>query len=229
MEYMENKKKYVDQGVSMIRFCVKIFSAILYPFNKEQRKHFREKYSERAIQNRKLRKKGILGANSYMGTGCSVADKKSRIGKYCSIANNVVIGTTMHPVHFLSTHPFSYQDIGHFTDGITLPADKKLKYDNKKTVIIGNDVWIGLNAVIMDGVTIGDGAVIGSGAIVTKDIPPYGIAVGVPAKVIKYRFPEEMIPRLLAVRWWDLPEDVIQTLPFDNVEKCLEILESLHV
>ena len=72
---------------------------------------------------------------------------------------------------------------------------------------------------------IGDGAVIGSGAVVTKNIPPYAVAVGVPAKVIKYRFPEETIQRLLKTRWWDQPEDVIKSLPMDNVEECLQILE----
>lgn len=77
-----------------------------------------------------------------------------------------------------------------------------------------------------DGVKIGDGAVIGSGAIVTRDIPPYAIAVGVPAKVIKYRFPEETVNRLLKTRWWDQPEEVIAALPVNNVEKCLEILEA---
>lgn len=77
-----------------------------------------------------------------------------------------------------------------------------------------------------DGVKIGDGAVIGSGAIVTRDIPPYAIAVGVPAKVIKYRFPEETVNRLLKIRWWDQPEEVIAALPVNNVEKCLEILEA---
>ena len=80
----------------------------------------------------------------------------------------------------------------------------------------------------MDGITIGDGAIIGSNAVVTKDIPPYAIAVGVPAKVIKYRFDSETIQSLLELKWWDLDDDIIAQLPFDDIHLCIEQLTKLR-
>ncbi|MDE5614956.1 MAG: CatB-related O-acetyltransferase, partial [Treponemataceae bacterium] len=82
-------------------------------------------------------------------------------------------------------------------------------WDNKGDIVIGNDVWIGYEAVIMAGVTIGDGAIIGTRAVVTKDVPPYTIVGGVPAKSIRKRFSEDVIERLLSLKWWDLPPEKI--------------------
>ena len=100
-----------------------------------------------------------------------------------------------------------------------------VKLNHKSGVKINNDVYIGLNAIIMPGVTIGDGAVVGAGAVVTKDVPPYAIVAGVPAKVVKYRFEQPVIDKLLELKWWDYPKDFIVTLPFADVEKCIELLE----
>lgn len=210
----------------MKKFFINLLSSILYFYDKSARKKFRAGFNSNAQFCKKLRKKGILGANSYISSSSHVADTNSRIGKFCSIARNVSIGTTNHPLNMLTTSPIPYFDMDNMTGGMVFPAEKKVSFESKKPVFIGNDVWIGLNAVIMDGIKIGDGAVIGSGAVVTKDIPPYAIAVGVPARVIKYRFSEETICRLLKTRWWDQPEEVIVTLPVDNVEKCLQILEA---
>ena len=104
-------------------------------------------------------------------------------------------------------------------------ADKLVPWRTTRPVIIGNDVWIGRNAIIMDGVEIGSGAVVASGAIVTKDVPPYAIVGGVPAKVIRYRFDEQTIERLIESRWWDYPDEFIENeLKFDDIEQCLSVL-----
>ena len=101
-----------------------------------------------------------------------------------------------------------------------------MAFEQTRPVTIGHDVWIGLNAVIMDGVTIGDGAVVGTNAVVTKDVPPYAIAVGLPAKVLRYRFDENTIARLQKSRWFDRDIAFIKQLPMGDIERCLQILEN---
>lgn len=96
---------------------------------------------------------------------------------------------------------------------------------NYAPVRIGNDVWIGDNVIIKNGVKIGDGAVVGLGAVVTKDVPPYAVVAGVPAKIIKYRFSDEIISELLELEWWNLEEDVIRQIPYDNIEKAIEFIK----
>ena len=160
------------------------------------------------------------------GSSCCL-DDNTTIGKYCSIADGVALGTGFHPTSRLSTHPFTYfRDEEHHFGEILTPPDNLIPWQTTKPVTIGNDVWIGRSATLMDGVTVGDGAIVGAGAVVTKDVPPYAIVGGVPAKVIKYRFDETTIKRLLASRWWDYPEDFIATkLKYDDVEQCLRVLE----
>lgn len=134
---------------------------------------------------------------------------KVKIGKYCSIAGGVTIllGGN-HRTDWVTTFPFSvywHKVAGHIQGHLT----------TKGNVIIGNDVWIGWGAMILSGVTIGDGAVIGANALVTKNVPPYAIVGGNPAKIIKYRFDEDTINKLLAIAWWDWSEDKIASaLPF---------------
>ena len=204
-----------------------IVASVLYFYSRKKRKEFRARHGETATWNRKLREKGVIGRDTYVGLGCSISDKRTRIGKFCSIARNVMIGTTSHPTGFLTTSPIPYRDMHIVTGGIVFPEDKRVDYMYSKPVTIGNDVWIGMNAVLMDGITIGDGAVIGAGAIVTHDVPPYAVAMGVPARVTRYRFDEETIRRLLRVRWWDQPDEVILSLKMDDVEGCLQKLEQL--
>jgi len=120
-----------------------------------------------------------------------------RIGKYCSIAANVTfLQNEIHPYKNISTFPFRARLMleGAYLDGYP---------DTKGDTVVGNDVWIGYGATIMSGVTIGDGAIIGAGAIIKADVPPYAIAVGNPASIVKYRFDEATVARLLQVRWWD--------------------------
>ena len=208
-------------------FWIHIFAFLLFPCSGKKRKAFRGRHGETAILNRKLRQKGIIGRDTYVGLGTAISDKRTRIGKFCSIARNVMIGTTSHPTDFLTTSSIPYRNMHSVTEGLVFPEDKRVNYTYSRPVTIGSDVWIGMNAVIMDGITIGDGAVIGAGAIVTHDVPPYAVAVGVPARVTRYRFDEETVRRLLKVRWWDRPDDVILSLKMDDVEGCLRQLESL--
>ena len=167
-----------------------------------------------------------VGFDSYVGKGLEVANKKTTIGKYCSIARFVCIGTGQHPTDLLSTHPMLYKDMPY---GPNLPPECRCKYDDENPPChIGNDVWIGRGAVIMDGLTVGDGAIVATSAIVTKDVPPYAIVGGVPAKLIRYRFPPDIIEALLELRWWDLPVEKIKDLPFNDVPRCVEELRKIR-
>lgn len=130
------------------------------------------------------------------------------IGKFCSIACGAkfILNSANHSLSSLSTYPFPIffeewnLDVKNITEA----------WDNKGDIVIGNDVWIGYEAVILAGVTIGDGAVIGARAVVTKDIPPYTIVGGVPAKPIRKRFTQETIDLLLKIKWWNWPEERIR-------------------
>lgn len=129
-------------------------------------------------------------------------DASLRIGAYCSIAADVSIflGGEHHP-EWVTTYPFGALWREHLH-----PDQPKSRGD----VVIGNDVWIGRGATIMSGVTIGDGAVVGAGALVAKDIPPYTIVGGNPAKPIRLRFSPEIVSKLLEIRWWDWPDERIR-------------------
>ena len=130
------------------------------------------------------------------------------IGKFCSIACGAkfLFNSANHTLRSLSTYPFPI----FFEEWNLDAAEVASAWDNKGDIIVGNDVWIGYEAVIMAGVTIGDGAIIGTRAVVTKDVPPYTIVGGVPAKPLRKRFPEKTISELLALKWWDWPVDRIQ-------------------
>lgn len=134
------------------------------------------------------------------------------IGKFCSIACGAkfLFNCANHTLKSLSTYTFPL----FYEDWNLSKADVASAWDNKGDIVIGNDVWIGYEAVIMAGVHIGDGAVIGTRAVVTKDVPPYTIVGGVPAREIRKRFSPEVTKRLLALRWWNWPEEKIRkTLP----------------
>lgn len=137
------------------------------------------------------------------------------IGKYCSIACGAKFMFTggNHTMKSISTYPFPI-----FPDEWGLDEWKcGQAWDNHGDIIIGNDVWIGYEAVIMQGVTIGDGAIIGTRALVTKDVPPYTIVGGSPAKVIRKRFDDETIKKLLEIKWWNWPADKVK----DNLQNIM--------
>lgn len=130
------------------------------------------------------------------------------IGKFCSIACGAkfLFNCANHALNSLSTYtfPLFYQEWGLDKENITQA------WNNKGDIVLGNDVWIGFEAVILAGVTIGNGAIVGARAVVTKDVPPYTIVGGVPAKSIRKRFSQEVITRLEKLRWWDWPENWIR-------------------
>lgn len=145
------------------------------------------------------------------------------IGKFCSIACGVkfLFNSANHTIKSLSTYPFPL-----FFDEWDLDVNNVTSsWDNKGDIVIGNDVWIGYEAVIFAGVSIGDGAIIGSRAVVTKDVPPYAIVGGVPARLIRERFSKETVSSLLEIKWWNWSKeriikniDAIQTGSIDDLK-----------
>jgi len=162
-----------------------------------------------------------VGKGTYISSNAYISN--TNIGKFCSIGPNILCGYGFHPTNGISSSPAFYSTRGQA--GITFSSYDKC--EERKVITIGNDVFIGMNVTILDGITIGDGAIIGAGAVVTKDIPPYAIAVGCPIKVIKYRFSEEIIKSLIAGRWWDQNDDVLKGVErnFFDIEKFLENFE----
>lgn len=165
-----------------------------------------------------------LGRNSYVGFDTTITN--SKIGRFCSIGEGVRIISDNHPsTVFVSTCPSFYstrkQNGQCFVSEIKF--EEYLDIDGYR-IIVGNDVWIGSHSIIRGGITIGDGAIIAMGAVVTKDVPPYAIVGGVPAKIIKYRFTEEQIKQLLTLQWWNKTDLWFQEHAdeFSNIECFLE-------
>lgn len=168
----------------------------------------------------------VIGAATYISGPVNLRGIK-RIGRFCSLGNNINFGPGNHPVDWLSTNPFQYNAI--FLDH---PEFRNLSrfgkiYSDKSEVEIGNDVWVGSNVTVMRGVKIGDGAIIAAGSIVTNDVPAYGVVGGIPAKIIKYRFNQEIINKLLELSWWDYDTRCFEDVDFDHIEAAIDQLFSL--
>jgi len=132
----------------------------------------------------------------------------ANIGKFCSVASFVRINTTNHPTYDrIAQHHFTYRSkrFGFGEDDIEFFERRK-----SKSVTVGHDVWLGHNAIIMPGVSIGNGAVVGAGAVVTKDVEPYSIVAGVPAKKIRMRFTDDLIIKIEQLKWWDWEHEIIK-------------------
>lgn len=152
----------------------------------------------------------VIGDFSYVNSNTRLGSN-TKVGKFCSISYDCHIGLPEHPTNYISTHPATfgkYQVLNLFNT----------TFEEDKSTVIGNDVWIGGRATIIKGTIIHDGAIIAAGAVVTKDVPAYSIVGGVPAKVIKYRFDKEHIEYLNNLRWWDLS--------VENIKKRQQLFES---
>lgn len=171
----------------------------------------------------KVKRGSRVGAYSFISPG-TVLDNTS-VGRFCSIADHAIIGLPVHDPRLLSTSPvFTVR-----ANPVKVSwADKDLRDYESPPVTIGHDVWVGTHAIIMGGITIGDGAVVAAGAVVTKDVPPYAIVGGVPARLIRYRFSPETISLIQQTAWWNQPEsflrsnrDVFQSSSEDDIRAKL--------
>jgi acetyltransferase-like isoleucine patch superfamily enzyme len=159
------------------------------------------------LLNNCLLNNSTIHAYTYIGKNSTI--QNATIGKYCSIANDVCIGLGAHPLSFFSTSPLFYRVINPLQ--IELVSDN-IKFDEYKHINIANDVWIGQSAIILDGITIGSGAVIAANSVVTKNVPPYAIVGGVPARIIKYRFSDDKIGKIMKSEWWTLTPNQIKNI-----------------
>lgn len=159
-----------------------------------------------------------VGAYSYVAKNSNITN--CTIGKYCSIGPNFCCGLGIHPTDGISAAPMFYSPSR--VNGSTLVTTPKV--EESKHTTIGNDVFIGANVTVLDGVTIGDGAVIGAGAVVSKDIPPYAIAVGSPIRIVRYRMTEEQIAAMQRIQWWNWDDERLQDVErmFEDIDGFIE-------
>ena len=163
--------------------------------------------------------RGKIGKYSYIGNDSFVSD--TDIGNYTSISTDCYIGGTTHPIDWVSTSP-----VFHKWENIMKKNFARHEFDIFNRTVIGNDVWIGNRVMIKAGVRIGDGAVIGMGSVVTKDIGPYEVWAGNPARMIRKRFDDETISKLSDSEWWMWPDDKIEANAeyFNDIDKFVDIL-----
>lgn len=164
-----------------------------------------------------------IGKYTYISVNSRISE--ATIGKFCSIGPNFHCGWGVHPIHGITTSPMFYSNLGQ--NGYVFTKEPKI--EERKKIHIGNDVFIGMNVTIIDGVTIGDGAIIGAGAVVTTDVQDYAVVGGVPAKLIKYRFSNEVIQRLKSIEWWNWPENKLYLVEkfFFDIETFIKEAEKI--
>lgn len=199
---------------------------IMYFWSKLLRKIRGSSIRNSFIHRKSKVESGTLFLNSFMdkysfcGYDCIIINTK--IGKFCSIANCVKVGQAEHPYNWVSTSPVFYKG----RDSISTKFSTFERPVDKET-IIGNDVWIGENCIIKQGVKVGHGSIIGMGSIVTKDVEPYSIVGGNPAKIIRMRFEQEKIDELLISEWWNLSDSSINEKAV-NIQDIDKFIRSLN-
>lgn len=202
MNGLKNMKQLIKKKIRMLIMLV--LPELKEVLNKEN--NF--KYIRNSISNSSISDKSMLygpysiwnvdlGDYSYIMPNSNINNTK--IGKFCSIGPNFISGCGIHPTGGISTAPMFYAN--NLSNGITFCDTSKI--EETKPISIGNDVWIGINVTILDGVNVGNGAIIAAGSVVNKDIPAYSIYGGVPAKLIRYRFSEKQILDLQKIEWWN--------------------------
>lgn len=154
---------------------------------------------------------------SYVGNYCTIVE--TEIGAFCSIADNCNIGGAKHPIDWVSTSPVFYKG-----KNIMKKNFCNNEFNVFEKTIIGNDVWIGNNCLIKSGVKIGEGAIIGMGSVVTKNVEPYTIVVGNPAKILRKRFDDDVIYKLLKSKWWEYDDEKIKNIShnMNNIDLFLK-------
>ncbi len=176
------------------------------------------------------------GAFLDVGAFCNLSGgtiNNVRFGRYCSVASGVVIGPHEHPTDWLTTSRTAYfPQVNGWDDLVAADRKEEIRQGRRPFAAscpitdIGHDVWIGQGAFVKSGVSIGTGSIIGARATVLRDVPPYSIVVGTPGRVLRLRFPESIVERLLAVAWWRYSIYDLFSAPFDDIEKALDTIES---
>lgn len=177
------------------------------------------------------------GAFLDVGAFCNLSGgtiNNARFGRYCSIASGVVVGPHEHPTDWLTTSRTAYYPKVNGWDALVAGPNLAQVHARKRPfpgscpiTDIGPDVWIGQGAFVKSGLTIGAGAIIGARATVLKDVPPYAVVVGTPGRVLRLRFPEAVVERLLAVAWWQYSIYDLFEAPMDSIEAALDVIEDL--
>ncbi len=171
-----------------------------------------------------------IGAFTY---GANLFLHYADVGRYCSIGPDVCIGLGNHRTDLFSTHPLAVKGGSQFTwhhpfgvmrNSLIEPAGTG---PDLPRTIVGNDVWIGRGALINDNVTVGNGAIIGAGAVVTRGVPDYAVVVGAPAKIVRYRFGDDLIARFLRLRWWDLDLSSLDAVPVEPEDFLATVEDAL--
>ncbi|WP_103192720.1 CatB-related O-acetyltransferase [Formosa algae] len=215
-------KLYLDHLVFRLFLKIKRLTKKTFAFDWIENKFIRSKKADKTeLYSPYNIVKSDIGKGTYIASNSNVF--YTSIGKFCSIGPNFISGWGKHPTKKLTTSPYFYSTKKQ--NGYSIASHNL--FNEHENIEIGNDVFIGANVCVLDGIKIGDGAVIGAGAVVSKDIPPYAIAVGVPIKIIDYRFNDKTIESLLKIKWWDWSDSelVLINKYFDDIQGLIDRLE----